>query len=144
MPLPDLDALFEYFPDEPEVSAISRLIIEDEDQVQRGEVDDLEFDLVMNVFDLCHRYFPSVPWQLPRRQQAEIAASHERQARYRPPSERGEKDPLSVTVCRKRLRQLDLFCQWLHLTEIWLEKTRRFFGTRPEDFVSALRQAFDS
>jgi len=203
VPLPDLEALFEYFPDEPEVSAISRLIIEDEDQVQRGEVDELEFDQVMNVFDLCHRYFPSVPWQLPRRQQAEITAYHERQARhstrefakatgaeppdpktplvqgtlhealadyrkerekeitlpdgnidatghfllgmvdsltkvhpdiplnmldlsrckelidhwrYRPPSERGDKEPLSAKVCRERLRQLDLFFRWLHLT----------------------------
>jgi hypothetical protein len=29
--------------------------------------------------------------------------------RFRPPSERGDKEPLSATVCRKRLRQLDLF-----------------------------------
>lgn len=204
VPLPDLDALFEYFPDEPHVSAISRFSIENEDQVQHGEVDDLEFDLVMNVFDLCHRYFPSVPWQLPHRQQAEIADYHERQARHstrrfaeatgakppdpftplvqgtlhkaladyrkdrekevalpggnidatghfflgmvdsltkahpdiplnmldlsrckelidhwrnRPPSERGDKEPLSGNVCRKRLRQLDLFFRWLHLTD---------------------------
>ena len=82
LPLPDLDTLFEYFPDEPEIPAINRFSIENEDEVQSGDVDDLDFDLVMNVFELCHRYFPSVPWQLPPRQQTEIVAHHERQARH--------------------------------------------------------------
>ena len=214
VPLPDLDTLFEYFPDEPEISAINRFSIEDEDQIQSGEVDDLDFDLVMNVFDLCHKHFPSVPWQLPRRHQAEIAATHERQARhstkkfaeaigatppdpntplalgtlyealaeyrkereqeitlpdgnidatghfllgmvdsltkahpdiplnmldltrckelldhwrYRPPSERGDKKPLSAKVCRERLRQLELFFRWLHLTP-------KYAWRKPADF----------
>lgn len=204
LPLPDLDTLFEYFPDEPEISAINRFSIENEDEVQSGDVDDLDFDLVLNVFELCHRHFPSVPWQLPPRQQTEIVAHHERQARhsikkfagatgakppdpntplaqgtlhealaeyrkerekeitlpdgnidatghfllgmvdsltkihpniplnmldlsrckelidhwrYRPPSERGDKEPLTAKVCRERLRQLDLFFDWLHLTD---------------------------
>ena len=210
----------EFFSDEPEVSAINRYVIENEDQVQSGEVDDLDFDLVMNVFDLCHRYFPSVPWQLPPRQQPEIAAHHERQARYstrkfaeatgakppdptipltlgtlheafadyrkererevavqdstvdatghfllglvdslpkahadiplnmldltrckemidhwryRPPSERGDKAPLSAKVCRERLRQLDLFFQWLHLTG-------KYAWRKPVDFAELDRR----
>ena len=220
VPLPNLDTLFEYFPDQPEISVISRFIIENEDEVQQGEVDDLDFDLVMNVFDLCHRYFPSVPWQLPPRQQTEVAASHERQARhstrkfaeangakppdpntplvlgtfhealadyrkerekevalpdgnidatghfllgmvdsltkarpdlplnmldlarckelidhwrYRPPSERGDKQPLSAKVCRERLRQLDLFFRWLHLTD-------KYGWRKPADFLELDRK----
>lgn len=214
VPLPDLDALFEFFPDEPEVAAINRFIIENEDQAGAGEVDDLDFEFVMDVFNLCYRYFPSVPWELPPRQQVEIAASHERQARYstrkfaqatgakppdpntplvegtlhealakyrkererevtlpdgnidatghymlglvetlkkahpdvplnmldltrckelidhwryRPPSERGDKEPLTAKVCRERLWQLDLFFRWLHLTD-------KYTWRKPADF----------
>ena len=47
--------------------------------------------------------------------------------RYRPPSERGDKKPLSAKVCRERLRQLDLFFRWLHLTN-------KYAWRKPTDF----------
>jgi integrase len=214
VPLPDLNTLFEFFPEESFVSAISRFVIENEAEVQSGEVAELDFDQVINVLALCQTYFPSVPWQLPPRQHPEIAAFHEQQSRYstrkfaeatgakppdpktpvvhgtlhealaeyrkervkeialpdgsidatghflvglvdslpkvhpdiplnmldlarckelidhwryRPPSERGDKAPLSAKVCRERLRQLDLFFRWLHLTD-------KYAWRKPADF----------
>jgi len=82
VPIPDLNTLFKYFSDDLEISAINHFSIENEDEVQSGEVDNLNFDLVINVFELHHKHFPSVPWQLPRRQQAEIVARHERQPHH--------------------------------------------------------------
>lgn len=81
IPMPELDAIFDSFWDHSAVRLLNSLLIESEAASPNGIVNDLTYDHVMGLFDMLVEAFPSVPWELPRRQQKEILAFHESTAR---------------------------------------------------------------